>query len=312
MLPRLSKVFSRSVKKHNSDYDLVCDWVEASLLFSRSFSRSDLLDILIEEQFYDDQDFCSEFLEDVWRRVRRRRKRQGTDYPFAVSQSRIRLTADSWENTPAHAFCVFLSLAPFFPGYHDEFKAAGYGIQGSLFERMTEASVRARFPDWTVMRPGWGDDHHAKIVEVVRAIADAIQESARPEKTILEYAGAAANEAGVDLVWHLQLDDRHGFTTYLAQCASGRRSEGKLTTPNLDVWARMIDFNHKPIRSFALPKELDEGELRTTTHRVGGLVLDRSRLLSTAMLNAEWLSDELKAEIRDWMRPRVEWLRRQE
>lgn len=59
-LPQTGVRASRTT--HNCDLHVFCDWIEGCLLFKGTLqlSRTDVLDILLEEDFYDDQTFANE------------------------------------------------------------------------------------------------------------------------------------------------------------------------------------------------------------------------------------------------------------
>ena len=54
MLALPEQGIARSVTEHNSDINVLCDWVEASVVFDDTLelSKSDLIDILIENEVY--------------------------------------------------------------------------------------------------------------------------------------------------------------------------------------------------------------------------------------------------------------------
>ena len=55
----------RSIKMHNIAFEYLCDWIEGSILFDETedeFSVMDVVDILISEEIYNDQDFAEQIV----------------------------------------------------------------------------------------------------------------------------------------------------------------------------------------------------------------------------------------------------------
>lgn len=297
----------RSVQAHNSDLAALCDWVEASALLQggqEELSKAEVVDALIEQEIYDDQDFCWHFVTDAWREVRRRLSWIGAESPvrvgeFAVTRTRL------WREACAYSFCLVLSLAPKYGDWHNEF-GPDYTEQGVLFERLVHASMKARFGHWGFTSTGWSGQNTATLNEVVPSLAQALCEDVL---SLEKYGGESAKDSGVDLVWHLPFaDGRGGFPVYLAQCASGSRWFTKLGDPNLGLWCKLIDFRHPPAKAFALPFALSSGDFSRRSARVGGLLLDRYRLLSVGADGANWMPQELKPQLVSWLQPRVQWI----
>ena len=64
---------TRSVQAHNSCRSVFYDWLEGSVLFAEEeLSPPNVVDFLIEQQIYDSQDLCSEFVSNGWSQVQRR------------------------------------------------------------------------------------------------------------------------------------------------------------------------------------------------------------------------------------------------
>ena len=64
----------RSVMAHRSDRIVVSDWVEGSaLFFNRAISRMEVRDFLCDFNYYENQGFAMEFVEQqIWPELRRR------------------------------------------------------------------------------------------------------------------------------------------------------------------------------------------------------------------------------------------------
>lgn len=134
----------RSVRKHNSDLAVACDWIESwVLLCNEEISRADVRDVFLEQQYYDSQDFAEEFLADVWSELRQRMRWIGDASPMALRGDRIAPTK-CVEDTIGHVFLLTISLASSFSGWHRRF-GADYTEQGALFEKLVEDAAGALF-----------------------------------------------------------------------------------------------------------------------------------------------------------------------
>jgi len=294
----------RSVTSHNSNFVLLCDWIEASaVLCEGELSRAAVLDNLITEKIYDDQTFCSQRLEDVWSELRRRHLCLGHGSPVVFTGQTLRVAAD-WREIPALSFCLYLSIAPFYSTYHEQF-GPDYTQQGKLFERLTVEAVSASFSGWFVQATGWSASNAVQLKDVVPVLAASIRQEVGKLET---YGTDKAHESGLDLAWFRPFPDRRGgYPVYLLQCASGRGWPKKLHTPELATWRKLIDFTHPPAKAFACPFALLEDEFVRRTNQVEGLLLDRYRLLVPGVPEGEWLSGDLKGSLVEWLEPRIEW-----
>ena len=103
----------RSVNSHNIKFDVLCDWIEGSILFDENknaFSVMDVTDVLVDSGIYDDQDFAMQIVGDAWRELGCRLNRITPMKPFSITYPRVEPRIDSWEDVPAYSFCVLLSL----------------------------------------------------------------------------------------------------------------------------------------------------------------------------------------------------------
>ena len=78
---------SRSIDKHNIAFEYLCDWIEGSILFDETtdqFSVMDVVDVLIGEDIYDEQDFAEEIVVDAWKELNRRANCIDSAMPFSV------------------------------------------------------------------------------------------------------------------------------------------------------------------------------------------------------------------------------------
>jgi hypothetical protein len=237
--------------------------------------------------------------------LRRRESCVGNGSPFTVSGLRITRQYDSWQDTPAHSFCVLLSLAKWYREWARPF-GSDYTEQGALFEDLTKESLEKLFSGWHIHQTGWTRTRTNRLATVVDEVADHLGES----KGVIErWTRPTANEAGLDLLCYRPFPDRRvGVPVYLMQCASGGDWEGKLHTPNLNIWRHIVQFAAMPKKAFATPFAFLEDEFIRNSALVDGLLLDRYRLLSVADTEEEWVSRSLRRRIIRWARPRVRTL----
>lgn len=303
MLPLPETGVRASRTKHNSDLHLFCDWVEGCLLFKGEsrLSRTDIVDILCEQEIYEDQTFANEWLDDVWRELERRQRLLTAAAPFSIEPRAIKRVR-TWRQVPAYAFCVLAPLLQNSPKWHPEHGnrealSAHYARQGLLFERISDEALRGA--GWRTYRTGWSSTSATRLPAVVANVAQQVGEP--------EYAdwvtnvSPNANEAGLDIVFFRTFTDaRCGFPIYLAQCASGADWDTKLHTPVLGVWRKLIDFSAPPYKAFVLPHSLGAEELRRVTVKVEGVVLDRYRLHDIPRPR-NWCSHDLAEDLKTFL-----------
>lgn len=291
---------SLSVEKHNVDLGILTDWCEGSVLFQdATLSRSDVVDALLEGEVYREQDFAAEIVENVWGQLQLRQRWLGLGAPFRVKRRTIE-RVDEWRAFPAHSFCLVLALTAYSRSWAKQI-AADFTTQGELFELVAEESLRLR--GWTVYRTGWSKTNTTDLASVVMNVANQIGEAiGNPRR----WTKATAKDAGLDLVCYLPFPDaRGGKPVFLAQCASGADWPKKLTTPELKIWGKAIDFSTSPQKAFVMPFALQEDEFRITSNRVDGMLIDRYRLLSPGNAKAGWVTEPLKKRLLSWLEPRV-------
>lgn len=295
----------RSISAHNSERGTFQDWLEADVIFiDDELSESDVVDFLVEQQIYDSQDFCSEFVSNAWAQIQQRLGWIGRGSPIAFRE-RYMVRNTDWQRVPGLSFCIVLSLGPKYDGWSQEF-GSDYSEQGSLFESLTKEAMVKAFHGWHFIRTGWARDNTSNLRDVVGNLVGELGERTGDIET---YASYKAHEAGLDLVWYLPFpDQRGGFPVFLAQCASGGNWKNKLDTPNLGMWKKIIDFASEPYKAFSIPFSLDDRELRVRSTQICGLLLDRYRILFHNYPEADWLSSELQEGLIAWLEPRVQWL----
>ena len=302
----IPKGFQPSVKKHNIDDATFLDWVETTaLVVQEELSQSEIIECLIEEQCYVVQDFAAEYVSLRWADLEDRLSWLGHYSPFSF-EDRWMFRCLDWREIPAHSFCLVVSFGPRYDGWTSQF-GPDYTKQGELFELVTKAAMEVRFEGWQFLHTGWRRDNASKLPDVVNILTSHINERTR---SVNDYASLQANEAGIDLVWHLPFaDSRGGTPVYLAQCASGKNWVNKVSEPNLEEWKKFVDFAAVPNKAFSLPFSLSERELRRQSTRAQGLLLDRYRLLALSVPENEWVSASLRHDLVTWLEPRVDWIK---
>ena len=297
--------FLRSLRERDIEDSLFLDWLETTCMFlEEEFSQTDVVDHLVQEQIFEEQNSASEFVLSAWFALARRLSWLGSFSPI-VFKDRWMARRLVWQDVPAHSYCLVVSLGSRYKDWHATF-GPDYSEQGRLFESITRAAMEARFRGWRFLQTGWGTDNTSKLAEVIDDLISAIDEQkGNPD----DYLDRDAKDAGVDLVWHLRFDDARGGTPiYLAQCASGANWVEKVNEPNIREWTKIVDFAVPPSKAFSLPFSLSERELRRQSNRAGGIMVDRYRLLAQDVSECGWIPRPLRLELIDWLTPRIEWI----
>src|SRR5947209_6024217 len=109
--------FGRSVRSHNVALDVLCDWIEGSVLFVEDeLSRSDVVDALQEEHIYDHPGSdlrrvsALDRVSDAWVELQKRLGQLGHGASLQIVRDRI-VRSRNWHDVPDHAFCLVLSYA---------------------------------------------------------------------------------------------------------------------------------------------------------------------------------------------------------
>jgi hypothetical protein len=297
-----------SVKKHNVKLDVICDWLEGSTLFAdeEALSQSEVVDVLLEEEVYREQDFAWEMTQNAWGELIRRQYGIAEGASFSISSNRI-TRRRSWQDACAHSFCVLLALAKWYTGWAKQF-GSDYIEQGELFEKLTKESLELQFSGWKIYQTGWSRTSPKKLADVVDEVTNQLGESKGDLKT---WAKPFAHEAGLDLLCYRPFPDgRVGVPVYLMQCASGGDWEDKLHTPDLKVWKKIVLFAARPMKAFATPFAFLDDDFRRNCNVVDGMLLDRYRLLAACSSDNDWVSEQLRERIITWANPRITALRR--
>ncbi|MFA6176837.1 MAG: hypothetical protein WC765_09705, partial [Phycisphaerae bacterium] len=273
MLALPTRGISRSINEHNSDLDIMCDWIEGSVLFGdNELSSTDIVDMLVEGNIYDDPDMGFEMVSDVWTEIRRRQSWIGNNTPFSINANRI-TKIQKWQNVPGYSFCLITSLAALYPSELRQVSRNNYTEQGMLFEELTKASLEHQFTDWQFYLTGWSRKKTNQIEKKVAEIAARLQENVG---NIKRWITNEKKDAGLDLLCYRPFrDNRVGIPVYLMQCASGQNWEDKLHEPVLEIWKHVIDFACLPKKAFSMPFALDDSKFLSTCALVDGMLMDR-------------------------------------
>lgn len=297
--------FARSIAQHNSKLDVAVDWVEGCVAFTQSqVSAVEVVDILQENEIYNDQDFATEFVTDIWAELKRRADCMGAAAVYEV-QARTISRRKEWRDEPAYCFCLLLALQAWYPGWASQF-GPNYTKQGDLFEALTAASLVGF--GWNVFRAGWRIGAPTRVREVIAGVCEHLGETEVPEAVDM-WLEENSQDEGLDLLgWLPFRDGRGGRPVHLFQCASGGNWQEKLSTPDPETWRRVIGFTTIPQRGFALPFVLLRDEFRRKAGRINGVVVDRCRMLEVQEEEPNWVPGALKRRLVSWMRPRVKAL----
>ena len=299
----------RSITSHNINFDILCDWIEANILFDENvdeLSVTEVVEALIDEHVYENPDFAEEKVTDAWNVLERRVNWIAPGRPFSINYPGLK-RIDSWKDTPAHSFCVLVSLAQGYRKWWRCISGGNYNEQGELFELLTQESLKKQFIDWQVKRTGWSRTQPTRLYETVKRTANWLSRATRNNIN----PNSRGNEAGLDLLWYYRFPDRRtGFPVYLMQCTTMQDWEQKVNQPSIDRWHDFIDFVVRPQRAFAIPFAPSDENFRDQCVLIQGPFLDRYRLLAAARYCKRWESSSLKDRIIKWAEPRIDQLPR--
>jgi len=309
MLALPTRGISRSVNVHNVELDVLCDWIESSLLFEdEEISTTDVVDALLEEHIYDDSDMSSEIVSCAWTELRRRKSwiQEGT--PFSITPYRISRIR-TWRKVSAHSFCLLLSLSKWYRSWAQQF-GSDYTEQGELFEELIKESLGQQFSDWQIIVTGWSRTRRNKLTRIVNDIASKLGESVG---NISRWTNENVKDAELDMLCYRPfVDGRVGIPLYLFQCASGADWESKLHTPRIKIWKRLVEFTAEPKKAFATPFALLDDSFVRSCNLVDGMLIDRYRILAAVDYKKNWISSELKRRLISWSKYRIAKLPRLE
>lgn len=292
-------------ERHKVDEDLLCDWIEANVLFDQpSVSGAELVDLLMEQQYYKDQSLAWQLFDILSFKLQQRARALGEGYPLKLTEQLIERRGP-WQEFLPYSFCLALSLARPFADWAASF-GQNFTEQAVLFEQLSECSLALLLPRWSIYRTGWSATDPTRLKEVVQRLASAIGAKVG---NLDDWAPEHGKDGELDVACVFEFPDARGsHTVYLTQCASGKNWPSKLHTPRLEMWQKLIDFTVQPARCFTIPYALSDKEFRTNALTVQGLFLDRLRLLVPGREIRTWVPQELSAQIERWVRERLESL----
>ena len=294
---------SRSVKQHNVDLNVLCDWVEASAVFDDDqLSKADVVKALIQHEVYVKQDFAKEIVDQAWSVISSRVKYLDSPLGIEVSMNRI-ARKEKWETFPAYGFCLALSCAKLYPSWVKRWGAAS--VRGELFEELAQESLSKSLGGWTVRRVGWSPGNPVKLRSAIASIISDLNEVAGSELEL--HVDKHANELGLDLLAYYSYGDSHAsLPVLLVQCASGGDWQSKRKTPDLELWSTIVSFNSRPVRGFAMPfAYADASEFRKDTRSVDGVFVDRNRLLGAFHRTSSQVSAGLNSRLTKWVTTQI-------
>lgn len=293
----------RALTQHHIDIDVFADWIEASVLFKDiDVSVTDVVDVLLEEELYEDQDFAREIVQAAWLEIEQRRKHSGGFYGVTIDGNWVKASGDTTNQT-AHRFLLTLSLASSYDWWRKAF-GANYTDQGRHFESLTEMALSALTPGWSVFSTGWkGGTTNSHFLSVAGEVANRLNTGPIIKQ---EWNLDDAKDLTLDiLVYWPCIDARQGAPFIMLQCASGANWDEKLKEPDIDQWRKLLNPDCLPLRGVSVPFCLPDTRFRFASARAAGLLLDRCRILLAATRKEDWLKKDLADELDGWMNPRI-------
>lgn len=306
MLRPPSKGFALSVNVHNVRLDAMAEWLEGSITFiDKEVSKSDVKDILIEENHYSSQDFAQERIDDTWVELSRRVRCLGPVATFAVEPMRL-VRRLKWQDSAAYSFCLMLALqVDYRKTFLEMFEKEGYTVQGELFERLTVEALEHL--GLLTHSTAWSHAASNSVADKVEAVGKHLGEPHRAA-AVDQWTEARAKDAGLDVICHLPfLDGLAGRPLFFVQCASGENWKDKRHTPNIQQWMKLLELATEPRRGISHPfVELSDEFRRSANFDCLMLVLDRHRLSRPRNVNkANWTSRGLSRDMNAWTNSRL-------
>lgn len=296
----------RAIKAHRIEMDVFADWIEASVLFDGNpVSVTDVVEVLLEEELYENQDYARELVQFAWLEIQNRRNRSGGYYGVVIDGDWVKQSADN-TNQIAHQFMLTLSLAPRYDWWYQKF-GPNYNCQGNLFESLTEMSLRALSPGWSIFSTGWrGSIRSPEFIDIANKVAKHLNTGTVNTQ---EWSLENAKDLTLDILLYWPFGDtRSGILYVMIQCASGNNWEEKLKDPDIDQWRKLLNPDCLPMRGVSIPFCLPEDRFKWASAKTAGLLLDRCRILFAAKRKADWVDESLLAQISSWLNPRKSYL----
>ena len=307
MLAIPQKDFHLSTNTNNVSPEVLGDWVEASLLFhDNEISRSDIVDVLIEQQICGNngQEIAYEITISAWQELRTRKSWGSAAPHLQIEHLKITDTPD-WRNDIVRAFFLMLSLMRVYPDWATVHRNSQ--LQGTLFERVVERLCPGILPGWSVYRAGWFPGSDQTIPKIVSDLCERLncRGNLDPSRWIPNHA----KDGGLDIVCYRRFPDtREATPTFFIQCASGADWRNKVQTPNPAEWQKYLDSAVQPSTGIAAPFVISDEKVRFAGLKGQIIVFDRLRLLHAAYEAELVLPDELVDDLTAWLEPLVESL----
>ncbi|WP_145962760.1 hypothetical protein [Mangrovicoccus ximenensis] len=304
MLKIPGKNFARSVNKINVATCTLADWLEATVLFDEAeVSKSDVVDLLIEEQICNDgdQDLANEIADQGWAEIRLRQSWGGTPPSLVIGPTRLKLD-DDWRAEPIHAFFVMLSILQLYPDWAERHK--NFSVQGELFEKVSEEICPGLLPGWSTVRAGWSPDNAVNIDMIVENLCGRL--NTLGSLRLDAWTSDSANDGGLDIVCYREFSDsREATPTYFLQCASGTNWRSKIHTPSAVSWMKYLDSAVQPSTGILAPFVISTEEIRRAGLSGQITVFDRIRLLHAYYQHEINLSAPVRDEVIAWIEARA-------
>ena len=297
--------FHKSVKNNNIDPIELGDWLEAStLFFSENISKSDVVDVLGEQDICNDQDVANLIADEGWSELKSRYQSIGRPDTYSIDGNTLN-AGIKWQDDPIRAFFLVLSLFRLFPKWADEKK--DFTLQGLLFEKVVEVLCANVFAGWEVYRVGSSPENASNIVNVVETLAERL--NCRGAADLENWVFEQGKDGGLDVVCYRFFDDnREALPVFLIQCASGNNWRKKIHTPNASEWSKLLNAAVSPGTGIAAPFVIDEKTLRIIASKGQVIVIDRLRLLEAYYKNRAIVTEELIDEVTTWLKPYIKIL----
>lgn len=295
--------------KSNVGTCALADWLEANLLFSdKNISKSDVSDLLIEEEICDDagQDLAHLIATDGWSEISLRKRWGGTSPVLEIASNRLSFAPD-WRDDISRAFFLVLSLQKSYPNWAEEHR--DNSTQGELFEKIVEEICPGLLPGWDVLRAGWSPENTVSISGIVPILCEHLHTSGHP--SLDEWTSDAANDGGLDIVCFRRFpDEREATPTYFLQCASGANWRDKIHTPSAITWMKYLDAAVQPSTGIAAPFVISQKDMKRSGLSGQITVFDRIRLLHAVYNEGVEISEKLATDLIAWLEPRIDALPR--
>ncbi|WP_226687398.1 hypothetical protein [Stutzerimonas stutzeri] len=303
MLELPEKGISTSSTKHNCDMIAVADWAISSAMFSeQDISKTDLVDALMDNQVYSKQDFCNQFIDQVWYYLEHFFNNVELS-SIALEPRKIRFL-DEWRSDLALAYCLTASLRKIYSTWSKE-HCGNHLIQGAILEELTKISLSNCHPALQFRTTGWsGAGINPKFEDLVNTIC---AETNFTQKDLALWNNGHVKDLGLDVYGYLPGHGaRPGTHFMMYQCASGDNWQDKRSTPDLNIWGDIIKTYTTPIRGMSIPFFVDEIDFQQSLLVIKGPLLDRTTLLSRIV--SDQIPPELGQKIEQWVSERVDKL----